>query len=47
MRLRDVGVPHEDIGPMVAIVHGMMEDARIVGRPIGLEELESLLQKSF
>ena len=46
-RLRDAGVPREEIGPVAAVVHGLMEDAGIVGRAVAVEEVESLLQKAF
>jgi alcohol dehydrogenase class IV len=46
-RLRDAGVPREEIGPVAAVVHALMEDAGIVGRAVAVEEVESLLQKAF
>ena len=47
MRLRDAGVPPEEIAPLAAVVHGLLEDAGIVGRPVAREEIEGLLQKAF
>jgi hypothetical protein len=32
---------------VAAVVHGLMEDAGIVGRAVAVEEVESLLQKAF
>jgi alcohol dehydrogenase class IV len=46
-RLRDVGVPEAELGQVAAVVHGIMEDAAIVGRPVELSELEGLLRKAF
>ena len=46
-RLRDVGVPSGEIREVAAVVHGIMEDAGIVGRPVAVEELEGLLRKAF
>ena len=47
MRLRDAGVPPEEIGQVAAVVHGLMEDAGIVGRPVAVEEIEGLLREAF
>ena len=47
MRLRDAGVPPEEIGQVAVVVHGLMEDAGIVGRPVALQEIEVLLQEAF
>jgi alcohol dehydrogenase class IV len=46
-RLRDVGVPLQEIPDVAAVVHAVMEDAGIVGRPVALSELEGLLQQAF
>jgi len=46
-RLRDVGVPSAEIADVAAVVHGIMEDAGIVGRPVAVEEVESLLRQAF
>lgn len=46
-RLRDVGVPQSEIGQVAAVVHGMMEDAGVVGRPVAVAELEGLLREAF
>jgi alcohol dehydrogenase len=46
-RLRDVGVPSEEIADVAAVVHGIMEDAGIVGRRVAVEEVEGLLRLAF
>jgi alcohol dehydrogenase len=46
-RLRDAGVPETEIAPVAAVVHALMEDAGIVGRPVTVEELEGLLREAF
>lgn len=46
-RLRDVGVPASEIGAVAAVVHGLMEDAGIVGRPVARNEIERLLMNAF
>ena len=46
-RLRDVGVPAGEIADVAAVVHGHMEAAGIVGRPVAVEEVEDLLRKAF
>ena len=46
-RLRDVGVPAGEIADVAAIVHGHMQAAGIVGRPIAVEEVDGLLRMAF
>jgi alcohol dehydrogenase class IV len=46
-RLRDVGVPEAELGQVAAVVHGIMEDAEIVGREVALHEIEEMLRSAF
>jgi len=46
-RLRDVGVPRDDIRAMAGVVHEMMRDARAVDRPVTHAELTSLLEGAY
>ena len=46
-RLRDAGVPQAEIAQVAAVVHAMMEDAGVVGRPVAVEEIEGLLREAF
>lgn len=46
-RLRDVGVPAEEIGEVAGVVHGIMEDAGIVGRHVSRAELTALLTRAY
>jgi alcohol dehydrogenase len=47
MRLRDAGVPENGLAEVADIVHGHMERARIVDRPISREELRVVLQHAY
>jgi len=46
-RLRDVGVPADEIGDVAGVVHGIMEDAGIVGRRVSRAELTALLTRAY
>lgn len=46
-RLRDVGVPSGEIADVAGVVHGLMEDASVVGRPVAVDEIEGLLRRAF
>jgi alcohol dehydrogenase class IV len=42
-RLRDVGVPAEDVAQIAGVVHDAMERSRVVGRPLQCDEISALL----
>jgi alcohol dehydrogenase len=42
-RLRDVGVPAEDVAEIAGVVHEAMERAQVVGRPLQRSEIAALL----
>jgi alcohol dehydrogenase len=46
-RLRDVGVPRDDVGGIVGVVHEAMERAQVIGRPLGQDEVATLLQDAY
>ena len=46
-RLRDVGVPQAEIAQVAGVVHAMMEDAGVIGRPVAVAELEGLLREAY
>jgi alcohol dehydrogenase len=47
MRLRDAGVPEREAADIVGVVHQVMERAQVVGRPVTLAELSSLLSAAY
>lgn len=46
-RLRDVGVPADEIDHVAGVVHAVMEDAAIVGRAVSRTELTALLTRAY
>jgi alcohol dehydrogenase len=47
MRLRDVDVPRHEVGDILEVVHDVMERAQVVGRPLALAELTTLLAAAY
>ena len=46
-RLRDVGVPIDELDDVAGVVHGIMADAGIVGRLVSRAELTALLTRAY
>ena len=46
-RLRDVGVPSEGVSEVARVVHGLMDAAKAVGRPITEAEVAALLAQAY
>ena len=46
-RLRDVGVPSDELDDVAGVVHAVMEDAGIVGRRVSRSELTALLTRAY
>jgi len=46
-RLRDVGVPSDELDDVAGVVHGIMEDAGIVGTHVSRAELTALLTRAY
>lgn len=46
-RLRDAGVPLEDTPAVAAIVYESIERAQVIGRPVGRDEISSLLAAAY
>ena len=47
VRLRDAAVPEHEAVDIVAVVHDAMERADVVGRPLGVDELASLMSAAY
>ena len=47
MRLRDADVPEHEIDDVADIVHGAMERAKVVDRPVTREEMRGLLHQAY
>ena len=46
-RLRDAGVPSDELDDVAGVVHAVMEDAGIVGRLVSRAELTALLTRAY
>jgi alcohol dehydrogenase len=46
-RLRDVDVPSDGLADVARVVHGLMDAGKAVGRPVTVEEIESLLAEAY
>ena len=46
-RLRDVGVPADELGEVAGVVHGIMEGAHALDTPAAREEIEALLRAAY
>jgi alcohol dehydrogenase len=46
-RLRDVGVPSDQLDDVAGVVHAVMEDAGIVGRLVSRADLTALLTRAY
>jgi len=47
MRLRDVNVPEQGIDDVADIVHGAMERARVVDRPVTRDEIRGVVHQAY
>jgi alcohol dehydrogenase class IV len=46
-RLRDVGVPREELAEVAAIVHDVMDAAHVVDRPVTTDDIVTLLTNAY
>jgi alcohol dehydrogenase class IV len=46
-RLRDVGIPADELPEVAGVVHGVMDAAHVVDRPVTPDDLSQLLANAY